>query len=299
MPLTAGVCVEKDGIVLKILKLISMACLFAGAVTGCQAMVPHSAGPTGADSPFSAHKEDGAGDDTEVPGASSAPLPPPGAAEGSGPSPTGPSPSGASFSGKFPSGTQDLMASAGDNAQAGGVSALPADVEGGEGAKTAYHFTIEGVGNPVCRETSDRNLFYASFPKTKYRVAGRVGAVLMDGTVVPLYGCGQVAVRFQEGAGDSARCATARVKDDCEFSLNFTSRQIEDAQVYIFTHYLNPGLPIPPDYNPCGDMDNMREPAKNEITFAAAGRDYLPVCVTPAIDGSILAHPSFQSKIPK
>jgi len=193
---------------------------------------------------------------------------------------------------------QDLFAKV-NAPQAGGVSALPADVEGGDGAKTAFQFTIEGAGDPVCREPSGKNTFYSAFTKNKYHVTGRVGAVLMDGTVVPLYGCGQVAVRFQEGVGDSARCATVRVEDDCEFSLYFSSRQIDQAQVYIFTHYLNPGLQIPPDYNPCGDMDNMREPAKNEITFASAGRENLPLCVSPAIDGSILANPNFQSKIPR
>lgn len=266
---------------------IFIAALVTVALSACQGMVPQGAGPGLSPvgmSPSAADKKadtaDAAPGDVPADVSSdfvSKDVPPA-------------SPNGISASEKLPE-----FAAADAKAQPGGVSALPADVGGGEGSKTPFDFTLSGTADPVCTEPApQKNMgWLAGMAPIKYHVTGTVGAALLDGTVVPLNGCGQVALRYQEGTGASARCEDVRVSDDCQFNLYVSLRHADQAKAYLYTHYLNPGLPIPPDYNPCGDMDNLSAPSKNEVTFAPVPRDPLPVCQPLQIDGIFQKSPSF------
>jgi hypothetical protein len=174
-----------------------------------------------------------------------------------------------------------------DKPHPGGVSALPADVGGGDAAKTAFDFTLSGTADPACTEPPpdiDRMWFGGRGP-VRYYVTGTLGAVLLDGTPVPLNGCGQVALRVQEGTGPSAHCEDVRVKENCQFNMHVSLRHVDQARIYLYAHWFDPGFPIPPDYQPCGEMEEMLIPQKNDVTFAPA-RDAIPVCQPLKIDGT-------------
>lgn len=104
------------------------------------------------------------------------------------------------------------FAAADAKTQPGGVSALPADVtgEGDFDYKVGFNFTLTGTAEPECRETNSQ--------KTRYQVSGTIGAVLLDGTVVPLLHCEVLRLRFQAVVGTGDRCEDIPVNADCSFS---------------------------------------------------------------------------------
>lgn len=269
-----------------------MASLWAGALMGCQAMTPPGAGPASAGSSISAQKEPsvlGESSDTmdEAPGVTT-PTPP-------APLPANPSSdaTGSANANAFggPSSIHhDLFAAAGDP-QAGGVSALPGAVEGGKDSKTAFDFTLTGSAQPVCTDPEPEISALSKFPRIHYLVRGVVGAVLLDGTAVPLNGCEVVTLRFQTGSGSMVRCQDISVKADCSLFGSVKLRSGEKPKIYFLT--------TGSQSDDCEDMEDAQLPATNDLTFLQSSGKLSECGPPPTINDSILSHPNLKSKFVK
>ncbi|HSA58982.1 MAG TPA: hypothetical protein VLJ37_04785 [bacterium] len=242
--------------------------IFLGAsLAGCTGFVSPGAAPTAPGlAPAAAQKE--SGDDTvltaDVPSGGDAPYVPP---AGTPPPAGSPPPAGEAVAfGKNP-----MYAVADSLAQPhpGGVSALPADVEGGGKAKTLFDFVITATAEPLCEVTSgpEENA-------VKYEVKGTIGAALMDGTKVPVTsGCELLKVRFHRSVSkNTVQCQDLSVAEDCRFSGTITVPDGPRPTAYIIRD-------MGKSTQDCGDVDGIDARGRwGETVFMPPPAGGLSVC---------------------
>lgn len=214
-------------------RILSIAFL-AAILAGCQGMVPQGAVPNdpAAMSPMSTPAAQKEGDATSKEDTSGDVPPPPSSPPAGLPPPTAFAPS-----------TEIPIYVAEAKPQAGGVSALPADVQGGETeSKNSHDLVYTFVAEPVCKRASSTGGWVVG----KHHVSGTISAVLPDGTQVPVTsGCDYVKMRFQSlVANNTVQCQDLPLNEDCKF--NGTVTDLFEAAFYAVTA---------PQH--CGDASNI------------------------------------------
>jgi hypothetical protein len=112
----------------------------------------------------------------------------------------------------------------------GGVSAMPADVEGGK-KKTIFDYIYTGTAEQLCAVQSEPGA-----ETVRYRVSGIVGARLLDGTKVPVTsGCDLLTLRFNSMVSkNKVHCQDLPLTEDCRFDGTILVTHGDWPATYVF-----------------------------------------------------------------
>jgi hypothetical protein len=151
-----------------------------------------------------------------------------------------------------------------------GVSALPADVDGGDKPRTPWDFTLTATADPYCEVASA-----ADEEINRYDVKGIVGGVLRNGIRVPITsGCDLLTVRFNLGASkNTVQCQDLRVAEDCRFEGTITAPRYQQPTVYVIRATKSRdcadigGIDARPDFQ---ELDFMPRPPSEKLPICSA-----------------------------
>lgn len=262
---------------------ILLGIILTATMAGCTGLIAPGSAPTAPGmAPAAAQKE--SGDDTvltaDVPSGGDASYVPP---AGTPPPAGSPPPAGEPVAfGKNP-----MYAAADSLGQPhpGGVSALPADVEGGK-SKTLFDYIYTGTAEQICAVPSEPGV-----ETIRYQVSGVVGARLLDGTKVPVTsGCDLLTLRFNSMVSkNTVHCQDLPLTEDCRFDGTVAVTHGDWPAVYVF---LSMGD------KDCADMGNIDTRGRGSEFVYSPPPSHLPKCTGFKVDEGLLNKSKLKQTLP-